>query len=108
MVGINARIINGEDAAPYSWPMMVSLTNAGEGHFCGGTILNEWHILTAAHCVEYYSSDVISSNLMIAANIHSQSQKTKIIRQIDRVILHPLWKEFSHFLLYDIAILHLA
>ncbi|CAF1295217.1 unnamed protein product [Adineta steineri] len=108
MVGINARIINGEDAVPYSWPMMVSLTKAGLGHFCGGTILNEWYILTAAHCVDSYYSGVTSSDFMIAANIHSQSQTNKIIRQVDKIIIHPLWDKFHHIILYDIAILRLA
>ncbi|CAF0974550.1 unnamed protein product [Adineta steineri] len=108
MVGINARIINGEDAVPYSWPMMVSLTKAGLGHFCGGTILDEWHILTAAHCVDSYYSGVTSSDFMIAANIHSQSQTNRIIRQVDKIIIHPLWDKFHHIILYDIAILRLA
>lgn len=41
------RVVNGTDANIEDYPFMVSIT--GE-RFCGGSILNEYWILTAAHC----------------------------------------------------------
>ena len=45
-----ARVINGEDAAPNSWPWQISLQSRGR-HICGGSLIRPNWILTAAHCV---------------------------------------------------------
>ena len=50
------RVINGEDAVRGSYPYQVSL-QFGLGswqHTCGGSILSNKAILTAAHCVDSY------------------------------------------------------
>ena len=109
-VGINARIVNGEDSMPYSWPMIVSLRSneRPSNHFCGGTILNEAYILTAAHCVNRVTTGETVSNISIVAGVHNLSQSNEIIRQVDRIILHPLWLTLRMEYQYDIAILHLA
>ncbi|CAF3469694.1 unnamed protein product [Rotaria sp. Silwood1] len=114
-VEMNARIINGEDAVPYSWSMIVSLQydcyDDGNilAHCCGGTILSESYILTAAHCVDtIYQSMIESGNVTIAAGIHNRSQLCQTIRQVDKIFIHPNWTRISNRLRNDIAILHLA
>jgi len=49
----SSRVVNGEDAAPNSWPWQISLHYKQYGHICGGSLIeNEW-VLTAAHCVNF-------------------------------------------------------
>ncbi|XP_028998615.1 coagulation factor X [Betta splendens] len=45
------RIVNGEDCPPGECPWQALLLNDKDIGFCGGTILNEYIILTAAHCM---------------------------------------------------------
>ena len=104
---VNTRIVNGENSISNSWPMIVSLRNEERPsvHSCGGTILTESYILTAAHCVDEASN---IENVTIATGVYNLSQPDQIMRRVDRVIIHPLWKEFRPALQYDIAILHLV
>lgn len=44
------RIVGGQNATPNEWPWIVVLFN-GQRQFCGGSLIDDRHILTAAHCI---------------------------------------------------------
>ena len=47
----SARVVNGENASPHAWPWQISLRVNGR-HICGGSLIkNDW-VVTAAHCVD--------------------------------------------------------
>ncbi|XP_060754658.1 coagulation factor X isoform X2 [Neoarius graeffei] len=46
------RIVDGEDCPPGECPWQALLINEDRIGFCGGTILNEYFILSAAHCMK--------------------------------------------------------
>ncbi|CAF3640962.1 unnamed protein product [Rotaria socialis] len=109
------RIVGGEEAIPYSWSMIVSLRydclNNGNftTHCCGGTILNSYYILTAAHCVDKINlSSVLSQNITIAAGIHNLTETNQTIRRIDHIFIHSDYTGLTDMFKNDIAILHLS
>lgn len=50
-VALDVRIVGGEECPPGQCPWQALLVNHDDMGFCGGTILNEYFILTAAHCI---------------------------------------------------------
>lgn len=49
--GLDGRIVDGEDTTIEEFPHQISLRFLGD-HNCGGSIIDEYTILTAAHCTE--------------------------------------------------------
>ncbi|XP_030582099.1 chymotrypsin A-like [Archocentrus centrarchus] len=85
-----ARIVNGEEAVPHSWPWQVSLQDYTGWHFCGGSLINEYWVVTAAHC------DVSSSDRVILGE-HDRSSNTENIQTmtVGRVFKHPNYNGFT-------------
>lgn len=53
---IRGSVVGGTDAAAADWPFIAALVVHGEpaqrGQFCGGSVGDPLHVITAAHCVE--------------------------------------------------------
>jgi secreted trypsin-like serine protease len=96
-----ARIINGEEARPNSWPWMVFLTFNSRFH-CGGSILDKDTILTAAHCVDFIT-DI--SNFKIGVGKHDLSINTQTNIPVSSFHIHPQYNNVT--LQNDVAIIKL-
>ncbi|XP_077290354.1 trypsin-1-like [Arctopsyche grandis] len=106
------KIVGGWEAEPHSHPYIVSLQNKYlwmHRHTCAGSILNEYWILTAAHCVrdnDSFWNYIIPMD--IVAGIHSVKGKessAQTIRVVERII-HPDYEGGVNP--NDIALLRLA
>jgi len=97
------RIVGGTEARRGDWPFQVALLNNGR-QFCGGSLIDDVHILTAAHCVAHMSSwDV--ARLSVALQMHTLKplDSNAIQKKVRRLTRH---KAFDSRTLYnDIAIL---
>lgn len=88
--------------------MLVSIRRLGSSeHSCSGTILDAWHVLTSAQCVER-ESPTSPRALNVVAGIHNQSDERAISRRVDRIYFHPQWSNENSQNPNQLAILHVA
>ncbi|NXU51928.1 CTRL protease, partial [Turnix velox] len=102
MVKYDERIINGYSAVSGSWPWQVSLQSRTGSHFCGGSLISENWVVTAAHCqFNPYSHIVVLGEYDLTSNSESVQVKT-----VSRAITNPNWN--SNTLNNDITLLKLS
>lgn len=100
------RIVGGHNADIGEWPWIAALFNGGR-QFCGGSLIDDVHILSAAHCVAHMSSwDVARLTVRLGDyNIKTNSEVRHVEKKVKRVVRH---RGFDSRTLYnDIAILTL-
>ncbi|XP_017003854.2 lectizyme [Drosophila takahashii] len=54
------RVINGQEAERGEAPYIVSLQTTSGSHFCGGSLINDHTVLTAAHCLTNSQGRVVA------------------------------------------------
>ena len=100
---VSLKINGGQSALFSNWDWIVSIRDSNY-HFCGGSILNERHIITAAHCFENRTN--ITSIMTVCAGTFRLSDPCHQRRTIHSVISHPLYKRATFE--NDIALVRLA
>lgn len=97
------NIIGGQNTIIDNHPWQVSLRTITQGHICGGSIVDDDWILTAAHCV----LNANPANLTIAAGITERTDNTTgQYRQVVEIIIHPNYN--PNTLNNDLALLRLS
>ncbi|XP_045213412.2 coagulation factor IX-like isoform X2 [Mercenaria mercenaria] len=76
----------GRTALPHSWPWMVSLRINGS-HTCGGAIIHEKWVLTAAHCFER-NRHIIEWTVAAGKINKEKAENVEQIRHVERIIVH--------------------
>uniref|UniRef100_A0A3P8UQ60 chymotrypsin n=1 Tax=Cynoglossus semilaevis TaxID=244447 RepID=A0A3P8UQ60_CYNSE len=96
-----SRIVNGEEAVPHSWPWQVSLQDYTGFHFCGGSLINENWVVTAAHC--NVRSNRTSHRVVLGE--HNRSSGSENV-QVMRVFKHENYNGYT--INNDILLIKLA
>lgn len=106
------RIFWGNETRPGAVPYQVRL-NLTENHgdrrkhyICGGVIIDEWHILTAAHCVKSCEYGFREVEVTIGDYSRSSSADCETKIEIRKTVVHEHYKECEIYEAgYDIAML---
>uniref|UniRef100_A0A0N8CBU4 Putative Clip-domain serine protease n=1 Tax=Daphnia magna TaxID=35525 RepID=A0A0N8CBU4_9CRUS len=101
------KIVGGTEVTPNSLPFMISLQRKFLNtftHSCGGTILSESTILTAAHCLD----EVDPTLFRVIAGAHNLSVESDMeqIGRLDNYTMHPDFNPIT--LENDIALIYLT
>ncbi|CAN7939572.1 unnamed protein product, partial [Ixodes hexagonus] len=100
----NDRIYGGREAIPGSWPWQAQVYEGS--HICGGVLITDQHVLTAAHCV--WGRRPSALTIYLGAHYRSQAQKTDVAVKIEEICVHPAsYETKTPGAIQDIAIIKL-
>ncbi|XP_017850117.1 serine protease SP24D [Drosophila busckii] len=103
LVSPRPRIVGGKSAKAGQFPHQVSLRQFGN-HICGGSIISDRYILTAAHCVQFNGQPTPASRLAVqVGSLQLNSFETYV--DVAQVKVHAKYGNGGRG--YDIALLRL-
>ncbi|XP_023246672.1 trypsin-1-like [Copidosoma floridanum] len=88
---LTSRIVNGTSAKLGELPFQASLQRGGRA-YCGGSVINEYYVVTAAHCLARKQA---SSLTVIVGTINWQ--KPGYVHQVEKIIVHSKFTSKGSF-----------
>ncbi len=110
----SSRIVGGEDVmiSEYPWQTSIQLTpQYGGSHMCGGIILDDEWILTAAHCLVFEQADgsffyLTPGHVRVRAGFTNMNSDQGAYFNAEELFVHEVYDPTDYS--YDIALIRLA
>ncbi|XP_028838679.1 coagulation factor IXb [Denticeps clupeoides] len=100
------RIVGGDEATPGEIPWQAALINsATKLVFCGGSLLTEYWVITAAHCIAESTGPFF---VRLGEHNSQRSEGTESDHQVEEYRLHPHYNSKKSVYNHDIALLRLS
>uniref|UniRef100_H2V858 Elastase-1-like n=1 Tax=Takifugu rubripes TaxID=31033 RepID=H2V858_TAKRU len=92
--GDNGRVVGGQNAEPNKWKWQISLQLGSYedgyfSHICGGSIIDPFYIMTAAHCI--ISSNPREYRVVSGEYNMNEDEGSEQFSSVERIIVHPGW-----------------
>ncbi|CAL4072555.1 unnamed protein product, partial [Meganyctiphanes norvegica] len=85
---MSGRVVGGFPSQAHSHPWLATLFN-GAKQFCGGSLIDKTHILTAAHCIAHMSShDVSRLRVRLGAHNIQTTEASAQDFKVKKVVRH--------------------
>ncbi|XP_045132695.1 trypsin-1-like isoform X4 [Portunus trituberculatus] len=89
---VKPRIVGGTEAEKHEFPWVVEIqfyhTKLEKyKHKCGASVIDEWWVMTAAHCVDNDASFKIVAGEHILSAVEDEEQH----RKVETIVTHPGW-----------------
>ncbi|XP_058678752.1 coagulation factor X [Ammospiza caudacuta] len=81
---VDTRIVGGDQCLPGQCPWQAVLLNEEGEEFCGGTILNENFVLTAAHCINQ-SKEI---QVVVGEVDREKKEQSESMHTVDKIYVH--------------------
>ncbi|XP_023717605.2 uncharacterized protein LOC111869941 [Cryptotermes secundus] len=98
---LNTRIIGGETTPQNAYPWMVLITG-NNSPACGGTLITDQYVLTAAHCRRYHQEEL---KVILGEHNHCEADNKVSIFSVEKIVTHPQFNITVYA--YDIMLLKL-
>lgn len=79
------KIVDGYDCRARDYPYLISLRTVSRSFYCGGSLINRFHVLTAGHCCKYEEA---KEQIIVFAGISHKKDYLQRARARKRII-HP-------------------
>lgn len=110
--GFHSRVVNGDVSTYGAWPWLSSVyikhPSRGFELACGGSLINEQWIVTAAHCVYIYQNNVADVQVKLGDFFRQKTDRHEMTFNVSDIILGPPSRRFNDETLEnDIALIKL-
>ncbi|XP_032736902.1 coagulation factor X [Lontra canadensis] len=95
------RIVGGQDCKDGECPWQALLINEENEGFCGGTILSEYYVLTAAHCLQQAKKFTVR----VGERDTDKEEGNEVAHEVEMVIRHNRFVRETYD--FDIAVIRL-
>ncbi|XP_077534276.1 chymotrypsinogen B-like [Haemaphysalis longicornis] len=81
------RVFGGQVAIPHSWPWMAGLYDSNGNDFCGGALISDRHVLTAAHC--FCPERDTKFTVHLGSHKRTTRDRSESVHMVKEVCVHP-------------------